>query len=72
MQRNSKNTQTEMPVNRPALNIFLIIVLLVGAFKERELRKFRRDELQDVLDAKANTLSFSLVDHLRWDMKQIF
>ncbi len=34
---------------------------------------FRRDELQDLLDEKAKAgLSFSVVDHLRWDMKQIF
>ena len=33
---------------------------------------FRRDELQDLLDAKAKTLSFSVVDHLRWDLKQVF
>jgi site-specific recombinase XerD len=33
----------------------------------------RRDELQDLLDEKAHArLSFSIVDHLRWDMKQIF
>ena len=38
------------------------------------LPSFRRDELQDLLDAKAKQdgLSFSVVDHLRWDMKQIF
>ena len=34
---------------------------------------FRRDELQDLLDLKAKAgLSFSVVDHLRWDLKQIF
>ncbi|MEZ5404577.1 MAG: replication initiator protein A [Bryobacteraceae bacterium] len=36
------------------------------------LTGFRRDELQDLLDAKAKALSFSVVDHLRWDLKQIF
>jgi integrase len=43
-------------------------------FKDRELSGFRRDELQDLLDLKAKRdgLSFSVVDHLRWDMKQIF
>ena len=44
---------------------------LVGAFGERELSAFRRDELQDLLDQKSS-LSFSVVDHLRWDMNQIF
>ena len=45
---------------------------LVAAFGGRELTAFRRDELQDLLDAKAKMLSFSVVDHLRWDLKQIF
>jgi integrase len=45
---------------------------LVSEFGERELPSFRRDELQDLLDRKANGLSFSVVDHLRWDMRQIF
>ena len=49
-------------------------VHLVAAFRDRELAGFRRDELQDLLDLKAKQdgLSFSVVDHLRWDMKQIF
>jgi integrase len=45
---------------------------LVAAFKERELSSFKRDELQDLLDAKGRQLSFSVVDHLRWDLRQIF
>ena len=46
---------------------------LVVSFRDRELTGFRRDELQAVLDRKAKDgLSFSVVDHLRWDMKQIF
>lgn len=44
---------------------------LVGAFGDRELSAFRRDELQDLLDQKSG-LSFSVVDHLRWDLNQIF
>jgi integrase len=44
---------------------------LVGPFGDRELSSFRRDELQDLLDEKSS-LSFSVVDHLRWDMNQIF
>jgi len=39
----------------------------------RTLRSFTRDELQDLLDRKATAgLSFSTVDHLRWDLRQIF
>jgi integrase len=54
-------------------NINRISVHLVSAFAERELPSFQRDELQDLLDAKARAgLSFSTVDHLRWDLKQIF
>jgi len=49
-----------------------VMTHLVAALKERELSSFKRDELQDLLDAKAPTLSFSVVDHLRWDLKQIF
>src|ERR1700745_3290635 len=46
---------------------------LVRAFRERELSYLFRDELQDLLDAKAKEgLSFSIVDHLRWDLRQIF
>ena len=37
------------------------------------MTSFKRDELQTLLDAKAGAgLSFSTVDHLRWDIKQIF
>jgi integrase len=54
-------------------NINRITVHLVSAFKDRELQSFRRDEFQDLLDLKVNApLSFSVVDHLRWDLKQIF
>lgn len=49
-----------------------IVMHLVGAFGDRELGSFSRDELQDFLDRKATTLSFSVVDHLRWDLKAIF
>lgn len=42
----------------------------LGGFK---LGTFNRDQLQALLDEKAASgLSFSLVDHLRWDLKQIF
>jgi len=54
-------------------NVSRISVHLVAAFDDRELSSFRRDELQDLLDRKVKDgLSFSVVDHLRWDMKQIF
>jgi integrase len=54
-------------------NVNRVNVHLVSAFGERELTGFRRDELQDLLDRKVKDgLSFSVVDHLRWDMKQVF
>jgi integrase len=45
---------------------------LVSIYKDVELAAFRRDGLQDLLDAKAKSLSFSVVDHIRWDLKAIF
>ena len=65
--RKWKDLTWENKVNR-------ISVHLVAAFRGREIAGFRRDELQDLLDLKAkkDELSFSVVDHLRWDMKQIF
>jgi integrase len=45
---------------------------LVAAFEDRKLSTLNRDELQDLLDLKAQSLSFSMVDHLRWDIKQVF
>jgi integrase len=45
---------------------------LVAFFRNRELSRFSRDELQDLLDLKASQFSFSTVDHLRWDLKAIF
>ena len=53
-------------------NVNRVSVHLISAFGERDLTGFRRDELQDLLDRKAKGLSFSVVDHLRWDMRQIF
>jgi integrase len=44
---------------------------IVAAFGERRLRTFTRDELQSFLDSKSS-LSFSTVDHLRWDLRQVF
>jgi integrase len=46
---------------------------LLPHFGNQQCRKISRDELQDFLDAKAASgLSFSLVDHLRWDLRAIF
>jgi integrase len=47
---------------------------LVQDWRSRELSSVKRDELQDLLDLKAGkeALSYSTVDHLRWDIKQIF
>jgi integrase len=49
-----------------------ISVHFVRVFKDRDLDSFKRDELQDLLDRKAGKSSYSLVNHLRWDLKQIF
>src|SRR5437879_3788443 len=46
---------------------------LTCEFGGRALGTFTRTELQNFLDRKAASgLSFSTVDHLRWDLKQIF
>lgn len=46
---------------------------LVSEFGERRLGSLTRDELQSFLDRRAEAgLSFSTVDHLRWDLKQVF
>jgi integrase len=56
-----------------ANNVNRVSVHLVRSFGALELTRFKRDELQDLLDEKAQSgLSYSVVDHLRWDMKQIF
>jgi integrase len=49
-----------------------ITFYLVGQFKERRLIDITREELQAFLDAKAAKLSFSTVDHLKWDLIAIF
>jgi integrase len=54
-------------------NVNRVSVHFVSSIGDRELSSLKRDELQDLLDAKAAAgLSFSVVDHLRWDVKQIF
>jgi integrase len=46
---------------------------LTVEFGARSLRSITRDDLQGILDRKAAlNLSFSVVDHLRWDLNQIF
>ena len=44
---------------------------IVDSFGQRELRSLKRKDLQALLESKAH-LSFSTVDHLRWDLTQIF
>jgi len=64
--RKWKKSTRENNVNRTSNH-------LVASFRDRELSSIRRDELQDLLDEKAKRgLSFSVVDHLRWDLRQIF
>jgi integrase len=46
-------------------------VHITPVFSERSLGSFSRDELQTFLDGKAG-LSYSIVAHLRWDLRQIF
>jgi integrase len=54
-------------------NMNRVSIHLVETLGARELKSFRRDGLQDLLDGKAQAgLSFSTVDHLRWDLKQVF
>ena len=46
---------------------------LICKLGRRTLDNITRGELQDLLDQKTEAgLSFSTVDHLRWDLKQIF
>jgi integrase len=64
--RKWKRSTAEANVNR-------IMFHLVSEFEARCMSDFRREELQDMLDVKTQQgLSFSVVDHLRWDLKQIF
>jgi integrase len=46
---------------------------LIADFESVELQSVSRDVLQQYLEQKASAgLSFSLVDHLRWDLRAIF
>jgi integrase len=54
-------------------NMNRVSIHLVYGLGALELSAFRRDQLQDLLDEKTRAgLSFSTVDHLRWDLKQVF
>jgi integrase len=44
---------------------------LTSEFGARSLGILGRDDLQAFLDHKSQVLSFSVVDHLRWDLRQI-
>ncbi len=45
---------------------------LISAFGNMTLGSLNRDQLQGFLDGKGSSgLSYSVVDHLRWDLKQI-
>jgi integrase len=54
-----------------ATNVDRIHHHIVEEFGNREIRTLGRTELQAFLDSKSH-LSFSTVDHLRWDLKQMF
>ena len=46
---------------------------ICGELGDRKLGKIEREELQSFLDRKAAAgLSFSTVDHLKWDLMAIF
>jgi len=45
---------------------------LIPAFGAQLLRTITRDQMQLFLDKKAENLSRSVVDHLRWDLNGIF
>ena len=48
-------------------------VHLTPIYGERTLGSFSRDELQELLDEKTRAgLSYSVVAHLRWDLRQVF
>jgi integrase len=54
-----------------ATNVDRIHHHIVEKFGNRQMRTLERTELQEFLDSKSH-LSFSTVDHLRWDLKQMF
>jgi integrase len=44
---------------------------ILGTFGSRTVASLTRDEMQHFLDER-KTMAFTMVDHLRWDLKQIF
>jgi integrase len=44
---------------------------IVGAFGSRQLRSLTLDQMQQFLDERKH-MARSMIDHLRWDLKQIF
>lgn len=73
-------TNTYLPFYRRKWKISSVItnedrlrVHLTPVYSDRSLGSFNRDELQTLLDEKAaRGLSYSVVAHLRWDLRQIF
>jgi integrase len=60
-------------VSTTACNVDRLEHHLACKFADVTLKSFKASALQDFLDGKsAAGLSFSTVDHLRWDLKQIF
>ena len=53
-------------------NVNRVEVHLIRPFRDCGLETFKREGLQDFLDDKAKTLSHAMVNHLRWDLRQIF
>jgi integrase len=54
-------------------NVNRIKAHLFPRLADCRLNEVNRDQLQAILDAKAvSGLSFSVVDHLKWDLKQVF
>ena len=49
-----------------------MILHLKPAFGPQVVRSITSDQMQNFLDKKAERLSRSIVDHLRWDLNNIF
>ncbi len=49
-----------------------IVHHLKPAFHGQRLQQITREQMQSLLDQKAETLSRSVVDHLRWDLNNVF
>jgi integrase len=54
-------------------NEYRITAHLIPQIGDRPIGSLSREELQTLLDRKANEgLSHSMVSHIRWDLKQVF